>query len=56
MAVNIAQRVSLIAADVMTVVVTVYHTYGTIKTSKEVGIQTTFSSTLLRSGSLYHPV
>lgn len=47
---DIVERVCLVAADTVVVFVTIYHTYGTIKTSREVGIQATFSSTLLRAG------
>lgn len=48
--VDIAARVSLIATDAVIVLVIFYYTYDTIKTSREVGIQATFSSTLLRAG------
>lgn len=48
--VTIADRVSLIVADAITLVVTVYHTYGTIKAGRKAGIQASFSSVLLRAG------
>lgn len=52
---DIGFRVSIIAADAITVMVTIYHTYGTIKAGREAGVQTTLSSTLLRAGrSPYH--
>lgn len=54
--VQIAERVCLIAADVIIVGVTAYHTYGTVKASRRVGIETTFSSTLLHAGLAYHEV
>lgn len=47
---NIVQRVCLIVADAVIVVVTIYHTYGTMKISREANIQATFSRTLLRAG------
>lgn len=53
-AVDIAERVSLISADAITVAVTVYHTYGAIKTSREIGIQAALSSALLRAGLAPH--
>ena len=48
--VTIIDRVCLIAADVVIVLVTIYHTYGTIKASRQVNLRPTFSSTLLNAG------
>lgn len=46
----IAQRVCLIASDAIVVAVTIYHTYGTVKLSREANVRATFSGTLLRAG------
>lgn len=48
--VTIVQRISLMAADAIIVAVTVYHTYGTMKASRDANVQASFSSTLLRTG------
>ena len=46
----IAERVCLIVADIIVIVVTVLHTYGTVRASREAEMPTTLSSTLLRAG------
>ena len=46
----ISQRICLIGADAVIVVVTVYYTYGTMKMSREANIPATFSRTLHRAG------
>lgn len=47
---DIAERVNLIVADAVVLAVTVYHTYGTTKASRDANLQATFSSILLRAG------
>lgn len=44
------ERVCLIVADAIIVAVTIYHTYGTMKASREAHVRASFSSTLLRAG------
>ena len=46
----IADRFCLISADAVVVVVTIYHTYGTMKMSWEANVQASFSKLLLQAG------
>lgn len=39
-------------SDAFIVSVTIYHTYGAVKASKDANMQATFSSTLLRAGQV----
>lgn len=48
--VDIAQNVSFIAADAVVLAVTIYHTYRTIKASRDANVPATFSSIFLRAG------
>lgn len=49
-AVDTIQRVCLILADTVVVVVTIYHTYGIVKAGREANIPVTFTAALLRAG------
>lgn len=51
--VTIAERVVLIAVDVIVVAVTIQYTYGTFKTSREANVRTPFTTMLLRSGEIH---
>ena len=44
------ERVCLMVSDAIVVAVTIYHTYGTIRTSREANVPAQFSITLLRAG------
>ena len=45
-----AQRVCYIAGDVVTITVTIWYTYETIKASREANVHAPMTSALLRSG------
>ena len=47
-----ADRVCLIMADEIIVLVTIYHTYGTVKASRQANVHAKFSVTLLRAGEI----
>lgn len=50
------EHVCLITADVLIIIVTIYHTYETVKASRETNIHATFSSTLLCAGIVHSHV
>ena len=53
--VTIIQRVCLITADAIVVMVTIYHTQGILKAGREANVPTTFSRTVLRAGQAAPP-
>lgn len=48
----VADRICVIAADAVVLMVTIYSTYGTMKTSRKANIQAPFSRTLLCAGQV----
>ena len=50
LSVTVVQRVCLIAGDAIVVIGTIYHTYSTVKASREANLRSTVSSTLLKAG------
>lgn len=48
--VALAQRLCIIGAEAIVVAVTIYYAYGTMKAARQINMQVSFSSVLVRAG------